>query len=191
MSGRSQAEPDIESRINKDGSLTMTMSREDKSQLADRKAEEDAAHATRVITDPAEASRLGVKVGDHAPVSKTAHAEEDKASAAPVNKWKCHKVVTARKILAIDPITTEDEKGNKQIVDMPPTAFTDGRPSAGDYVLLDDAASVTWKTAKEFERDYSPWDGKKTDRVITDPAEAKRLGVKVGDPDPAERHRRA
>lgn len=120
-------------------------------------------------------------------------AEEDKAGAAPVNKWKCHKVVTARKILAIDPIMVEDEKGNKHKVDdMPPTAFTDGRPSVGDYILLDDGPSVSWKTAKEFERDYARVDENKTERiprVITDPAEAKRLGVKVGDPYPAESHR--
>lgn len=134
---------------------------------------------TRVVTDPVEARRLGVRVGDTVPVNKLA-------------QWKCHKTVTAGKILAFgasftDPITVEDVKGEEHKVDdMPSTIFANGRPSLGDYILLDDAASVSWKTAKEFERDYARVDGKKDDRdkktrVVTDREYARLLGVRVGD----------
>lgn len=83
-------------------------------------------------------------------------------------KWKCHKVVSAGKIVFYDgagrpdgPTNTvfaqvETEDGGNIHVDIPFAVVQRKAPSIGDYYVIYDDGYVSWSPAKAFEEGYAP-----------------------------------
>ncbi len=78
-------------------------------------------------------------------------------------RWKCHKVVEAAKIISVrpdapNPVATLDLSDGQIEMTLPPTIFSRGEPSPGDYIVRYKDGYVSWSPAAEFEDGYAPVD---------------------------------
>jgi hypothetical protein len=73
--------------------------------------------------------------------------------------WKCHKIVKAGKIIAVDVglgfLTAEDVNGAPLRIDMPDHAFDRGVPMIGDYAVIYEDGYKSWSPKKAFEDGYA------------------------------------